>query len=85
MAIVRGEAPGFWKRWKREQEIQMSKSVSKSAYSAGAREERAVIRRYLRRQWKTASTTESSTVTLDRVLNWILKRADRFDKRKGGL
>lgn len=62
----------------------MAKSVSKSAYSAGAREERAVVRRYLRRQLRD-EVTPSLRIALNDTLTWVLGRSKRFDKRKGGL
>lgn len=51
--------------------------------SAGARLERKAFRDYLRRQLRTAS--DSSSIGLTAVLNWVLARQARYDKRGGGL
>lgn len=59
----------------------------KSAYSAGAREERAVQRRFLRRQIaaceKDGDTRESDAFRV--ALMFVLEREKRYRPKKGGL
>jgi hypothetical protein len=48
--------------------------------SEGARVERKAIRSYLRRQLKLGSLC-----SVEDILDWVLKREKRYDKRAGGL
>lgn len=48
--------------------------------SEGARVERAAFRSYLRRQQRVMKID-----ALEAAIEWVLKRSERYDKRKGGL
>lgn len=52
--------------------------------SEGARKERAAFRAYLRRQLNALGEGAESR-SLAPVLQWVLARQDRYDKRRGGL
>ena len=60
-------------------------------YSEGARVEREAIRAYLRRQiksydqWPDDDDAIAQHSALSLVLNWVLARKKRYDKRPGGL
>jgi hypothetical protein len=49
--------------------------------SEGARMERKAIRAYLRRELKHTP----GSIALSIILNWVLDRQRRYDKKKGGL
>jgi hypothetical protein len=51
--------------------------------SEGARYERAAFRNYLRRKLKTEYGLENAI--LREVLNWVLSRQKRYDRKPGGL
>ena len=50
-------------------------------YSAGARYERAMLRKYLERKIKAYGTGSSYAV----LLSWLRGRQSRYDRRPGGL
>lgn len=57
-------------------------------YSAGARTERASFRNYLRRKLRHTTAVADATSgarLLSEVLNWVLNRQSRYDKRPKGL
>lgn len=61
-------------------------------YSAGARTERASFRKYLRTRLKAVAPGGVVNVAIplearevERALDWVLKRQERYDKKKGGL
>lgn len=63
-------------------------SASKSAYSAGAREERKAMRSYLRRQMAMVTGNHEAGhlyIPAQKVLDWVLDRQKRYDRKKGGL
>lgn len=55
--------------------------------SAGARLERKVFREYLRRRLRTTTRVDQLLLRLEvqAILNWVLAREKRYDKRPGGL
>jgi hypothetical protein len=57
--------------------------------SEGARLERKAMRNYLRREMKKKVNgfprSRLETELLELILNWVLARQKRYDKRKGGL
>lgn len=59
----------------------MAKAVSKSAYSAGAREERREVLAYLRRQARKYQVSAA----IRNAIAWMVTREKRYAKRKGGL
>lgn len=52
--------------------------------SAGARAERKAFRDYLRRQIK-GNFSSGDKALLNEILNWVLKRQQRYDTQTGGL
>lgn len=54
------------------------------ARSEGARYERKAIREYLRRKIKNYSD-KGAPVQYQIVLDWVLERQERYDKKTGGL
>jgi len=54
--------------------------MDKSVYSAGARYERAAMRKYLERKINTLHSAEFAL-----VLKWVRARETRYDKKPGGL
>ncbi len=53
-----------------------------SVYSAGARYERASLRKHLERKVKKGGVLESAYIL---TLKWVKGRQARYDKRPGGL
>ncbi len=64
----------------------MAKKGTKPApqASAGARYERAAFRAYLRRKLNALGEGAEAS-SLGPVLEWVLQRQQRYDKRAGGL
>lgn len=54
--------------------------VTKAAYSAGARYERAALRKYLERKIKNGEAVPART-----ILGWVRGRQARYDQKPGGL
>lgn len=52
--------------------------------SEGARAERKAMRSYLRRKINKGNL-DAAAVELEAVLDWVITRQDRYDKRPGGL
>jgi hypothetical protein len=62
----------------------MESKKAHPAFSAGARYERAAVRKYLRRLMKQGPTPDALAV-IDTVVRWVLTRERRYGPRKGGL
>jgi len=57
--------------------------MTKEAFSAGARYERAALRNMLRRRMRRVATLYQPAYA--EIIDWVLARQKRYDKRKGGL
>jgi len=56
--------------------------MAEPIYSAGARYERAALRKHLERKVKKGSILESAYIAM---LKWVKGRQSRYDKKPGGL
>jgi hypothetical protein len=59
--------------------------VANPLKSAGARLERKSLRTYLRRKIASGQLALVEEETYKAVLDWVMKRQARYDKRVGGL
>lgn len=57
----------------------------KPTYSEGANDERDAVLAYIRRRLRCHHPHECAPVELQRIEKWLLGRAKRYNKAKGGL